>query len=383
MRRLLVLASAIVFVDTMFYAAVVPILPQLSGEFGLSKAEAGILSGAYAAGTLVASIPAGLLAARIGARRTVLVGLGLMSVSGVAFALGTDVLVLEVARFVQGIGGAASWAGALGWLIGAAPRERRGELIGTAMAAGIGGVILGPLVGGAADSLGRGPVFGGVAAVGLVLIAWTLCTGASPAPPRVSSTGMLRAGFTDARVRLGMWLILVPGLIFGTVGVLVSLRLDALGATAFGIAATFIVAAVFEAATAPIAGRISDRRGRLAPSRVGMAGSCAFLLVLGLPDSSVLLAALLVAAVPAMGMMWAPAMAMLSEGAESAGVDQGLAFGFVNLGWALGHTIGATGGSALGEAAGDVVAYGVLAAVCALTLVALVAAGGRLATESA
>ena len=42
-------------------------------------------------------------------------------------------------------------------------------------------------------------------------------------------------------------------------------------------------------------------------------------------------------------------MALLSDGAESPGVDQGLAFGVVNLGWALGHTVGATAGPGLAE----------------------------------
>ena len=39
MRRLLLLASAIVFVDTMFFAAVVPLLPRLSDDFDLSKTD--------------------------------------------------------------------------------------------------------------------------------------------------------------------------------------------------------------------------------------------------------------------------------------------------------------------------------------------------------
>ena len=85
MRRLLILASTMVLFDVTFYSAIAPLLPDYVSELGLSKAEAGILSAAYAAGTLIASLPAGLLATRAGPRRTVLVGLALLGVSSLVF----------------------------------------------------------------------------------------------------------------------------------------------------------------------------------------------------------------------------------------------------------------------------------------------------------
>ena len=57
-------------------------------------------------------------------------------------------------------------------------------------------------------------------------------------------------------------------------------------------------------------------------------------------------------------------MAMLSDGADAVGLEQGLAFGLMNLTWASGQTLGDVGGSRLGEAAGDEVAYLVLSAIC-------------------
>ena len=109
-----------------------------------------MLAAAYPAGTFVGALPGGWMAARLGVRPTVLLGLGLMVVSSVGFAFATASWCSTSSRFVQGIGGAASWAGALGWLIGAAPRERRGEFIGTALAAAVAGALFGPVLGAAA-----------------------------------------------------------------------------------------------------------------------------------------------------------------------------------------------------------------------------------------
>ena len=76
MRRLFPLVAAVILVDTMFYAAITPLLPEYADDLGLSKTAAGILSASYAAGTLLAALPSGWLAARIGFRPTMLAGLG-------------------------------------------------------------------------------------------------------------------------------------------------------------------------------------------------------------------------------------------------------------------------------------------------------------------
>jgi predicted MFS family arabinose efflux permease len=59
MRRLVAFVSLVVFVDTMFYAAITPLLPELSDRFDLSKTAAGVLAAAYPAGTFLGSIPGG------------------------------------------------------------------------------------------------------------------------------------------------------------------------------------------------------------------------------------------------------------------------------------------------------------------------------------
>jgi MFS family permease len=371
MRRLFLLVSAIVLVDTAFYAAISPLLPHYQAEFGLSKAAAGVLTASYAAGTLIGSIPAGWAAGRLGVKPTALLGLALMSVTSLVFGFAHHVLLLDAARFLQGVGGACSWAAGMAWLVSAAPYERRGELIGSAIAAAIVGVMLGPVVGGAATVVGAKIVFGGVAAAGAGLAAWALTT---PGVPPDAPLGLheVIAGLRSRPVAIGFWLMLLPALFSGVLEVLAPLRLHDLGASGAGVAAVFLVAAVGEAVASPIAGRLSDRRGRFVPIRVGLAGAVAMAVLLPLTGTVVLMALALLAAVASLGTFWAPAQALLADAPEQAGLAQGLAFALANLAWAGGHVIGGSGGGALAEATADAVPYGILALATAGTL-ALVA----------
>lgn len=372
MRRLFALVSGVVLVDMMFYAAITPLLPQYVDELGLSKSAAGILSASYAAGVLVASLPSGWLAARLGARPTLLAGLALLAVSSVVFAFAGRIEVLDAARFTQGIGGACAWTGGLAWLITAAPPERRGRLIGAAIAAAIFGILLGPVLGGAASVVGPEPVFSGVGllAAGLALWAWRTPGVIALPAPRVRQ---VLAVLASAPVLAGVWLVALPALLSGTLNVLAPLRLDALGASGVAIGAIFLIAGAFEAVASRAFGGLSDRRGRMVPIRAGLAASVVVAVLLPLPATILLLAAAVVAAVVCLALFWAPAMALLSDTAEARGLDLGFAFALANLAWAAGQMVGASGGARLAELTSQGVPYIVVAILCAGTLAALIA----------
>ena len=57
------------------------------------------------------------------------------------------------------------WAAGMAWLVSVSPPERRGQMIGSALGAAIVGVLLGPVLGGAASVLGPEAVFSSVAVV--------------------------------------------------------------------------------------------------------------------------------------------------------------------------------------------------------------------------
>jgi MFS family permease len=193
-----------------------------------------------------------------------------------------------------------------------------------------------------------------------------------PAVAPAQETGVLSAVVALRRpaVAVAFWLFLLPALFSGVLEVLVPLRLHDLGASGVGVGAIFLVAAGIEAIVSPISGRLSDRHGRMAPMRLGLAGAAVLAVALPLAGGVFLAAALLVAVVAALGAFWAPAMAMLSDASEGVGLDQGLAFALANLAWAGGHVLGGGGGARLADATSDAVPYGLMAAICALTLAA-------------
>lgn len=375
LRRLVILVGLIVCVDTAFFAVVAPLLPHYADELGLSKLSAGLLTAAYPAGTIIGSLPAGLLAARVGSRATVVAGLALLGVSSLVFGLAQHVVLLDVARFVQGVGGACSWAGGLAWITAEAPADRRGALIGSALGAAIFGTLLGPVVGALAVATAPEAVFSSVLVIAgaLAVVAWR-----TPAShrPEAQTLGDVRRAMGDAQVRTGMWLVALPAVAFGVIDVLVPLRLHDLGSGAGGVAVAFLAAAAVESAMSPVVGRVSDRRGRLVPIRAGLAAAVVALLLLPAPGSAVLVGLTFMAAAASLGAFWAPAMALLSDAAERTGVAQGIAFALVNLGWGLGQVAGAAGGGGLAKATADVVPLALCGAACAVTLALLRGRGG-------
>jgi MFS family permease len=367
MRRLLFLVGAIVLVDTMFFAALTPLLRHYVDELDLGKAGAGALQAMYPAGALVAAIPGGIAAARLGVKPTVLIGLSLLAVTTVAFGFASSVLALDIARFLQGMSSAFSWTGALSWLVAAAPPGRRGQLIGSAFGAAIAGALFGPVLGAVASFTGTATAFSVVAGLAIVLAVWAWRTpAATPADPQPVS--MLFRALKLRSIQIPVWLCLLPALLFGNLSVLAPLRLSHLGWGAAAIGGTYLVMAAIESAWAPILGRAADRYGRMPPLRAALVASAIVTFLLPWPQSAWLLALVIVCAGFAFGSFWTPAMSMATDEAESFGLDYGYAFALVNIAWAPGQAGGAALGGGLAAVTSDAVPYLILSALCILTL---------------
>lgn len=358
------------FFDTLFFAALTPLLPHYAHSLHLSETGAGVLAAAYPGGVIVGALPSGIVAARVGVKPTVIAGLSAVALCTVVFGIGDTAWQLDTARFVQGLASAFTWTGALAWLISAAPADRRGTLIGRAFAAAVAGALAGPVLGGVASVAGTGWTFGFVGVGSLALVAWALGVPAERPGERQRLAVLLQA-LRDPRMLGGFWFVVLPALLFGTLSVLAPLRLSELGLGSVAIGAVFLCSAAVEAANNVYVGRVSDRSGPVRPLLFGLVGSAAVAAALPWPGRALLLAPLVVCGGLAFGTFFTPGMTLLTHLSEARGLDYGYAFALMSLAWAPGQALGAAGGGALAHATTNTVPYLVLTVICCVTLARL------------
>lgn len=367
MRRLLLLASAMVFLDLTFFTAIAPLLPEYVDDLHMSTAQAGILSAAYAAGTLAAALPGGYLASRFGPRRTVIWGLCGLGFASLLFGILDSPWPLDAARFIQGVAGALIWSGALTWIINSYPEDERGQVIGTALGTAVAGSLLGPALGALAGSIGTEPVFAAVLVVSLAL-AYIASRFPDTAVGEDQPLREVLGCLVDRRLVEAAIFVSSPSLMFGAIDVLLPLRVDALGGGHALIAVGFIGGAAIESVLAPFAGRLADRVGRRAPYVLGVAVCAVAMLVFGLAGSlPVAIGSLLICSLGA-GLCFAPAMALISDRAEESGLHQGYAVGVTNMAWAAAQVLGGVAGAAIAGVTGDAAPSIAIAVILVLTI---------------
>jgi len=84
-------------------SALPPLLPVLSGEMGLSHAQAGMIESAYLVGYIIVKVPLGYLANRFGARRLLVAGMVGYGTASALFILAYSYPVILLLRFLVGL----------------------------------------------------------------------------------------------------------------------------------------------------------------------------------------------------------------------------------------------------------------------------------------
>jgi predicted MFS family arabinose efflux permease len=267
-----------------------PILPRIGSELGIADTLLGTLVTAYSLMVGLFAIISGPISDRIGRRRILLMGSGLMTLALAAHFLVMDYLSFLAVRVFAGVGGGILSGAAVSYVGDYFPYKRRGWALGWVMSGSAFGQILGiPLGVLLAGHLGfRAPfyLFALTMALTLVLIWYFL-----PQPElnaqgdRLTPGGAVRnylamlrrreiaaaaAGYFLMFLGVSLYIVYFPTWLERS-----------LGFSSNQIATLFLVGGVANVLTGPQAGRISDRVGR----KIIVLFSCVglFLVMLGTP----------------------------------------------------------------------------------------------------
>ena len=353
-KRLLFLGCAVLLLEAFFSAVLTPLVPGYRRDLGLSEDSTGILVAAYSAGALLLAIPAGWFSSRFNPQRAVIIGLVGVAVSSVLFGFADHIAWLDFSRFALGAFGALMWAGGISWVISASPIATRGQVMGTLIAASVVGELLGSPLGAIADGFGTEIMFGVIAVLALVLAAL-----ARSVPPVAEEDGQRLRAAIDAMKKVGaaLWVVSLlavaaPATAIGFLMVLLPLRFDDAGVSAWWLAAVFTSMSVIEVIGGPTIGRISDRIGRKKPFLIGMVLVIAPIIFLGVSDSMyvTVIAVLVIAA--GCSFAFTTSFTLLTDAATIAGLNQGYSSAASNMAWSGSIILGAAGGGLLIAATG-------------------------------
>jgi MFS transporter, DHA2 family, methylenomycin A resistance protein len=170
---LALVAAFMVFVDGTIVNLT---LAQLAAHLHASRPELEWAVNAYTLSFAAVMLGAGAITDTLGAKRTFVTGLLVFTASSAVCGAATSMLVLNVARLVQGAGSALLLPSALVLATASASDERaRHRLVGWWAAAGGVGMAAGPLLGGALVALANWrAVFAVNVVIGIPAAAWSV-----------------------------------------------------------------------------------------------------------------------------------------------------------------------------------------------------------------
>jgi predicted MFS family arabinose efflux permease len=365
MRRVIVAIYVLIFVDEVALLSVVPLVPVYTHSMGLSKFEAGELLSAASLAIVVASMPAGLLADRFGARRISLAAAALMATANLGQGFATTLPELLLARAAFGCASATVWTATISWLSDSSSDRRRTSAIGAAVAvAGTGGMVGPVFAGTVAQHVSLRAVFVIIAAAsaGIAVVLATMPPGGRAPHPHQPLLDVLRVVRGERLIAVGVVIMLLGGLSDGVVNLLSSLELTAGGLSSSATGAVFSVAAGIFIAVSAIVARAGGRAVSVRSAGIAallQAGTLVPVLasLAVLPVSAMVLTRSAMASWP-----YTIGLPLGAQGARRRGVGTATVNGILGIAWGAANFVGAPMAGLLAGLAGDRAAYALLIA---------------------
>jgi predicted MFS family arabinose efflux permease len=248
-----------------------PILPRIGEELAISDSVLGTLVSAYALMVGLFAVISGPISDKIGRRRILLLGTGVMTVALVMHALVVDYWSFLAVRLFAGMAGGILSGSAVAYIGDFFPYNRRGWATGWVMSGSAFGQILGIPLGVvlAGDYGFKTPFYMFALTMGLTfLLVWMRV----PQPPVQRTRGRLtiRGAVGDYVAMVRRPEVAAAAVAFFLMFLGVSLYVvyfptwleRSIGATPNQIASLFLVGGIANVITGPQAGKLSDRVGR-------------------------------------------------------------------------------------------------------------------------
>ena len=272
------------------FGALLPILPIYFTEHGISLPMLGVVVAAWPAARLVGEPLFGRIADSAPRRTMMVIGLFASAAFAVAplFVVDLGVVALILTRVGSGLAASMYDPAARGYLVDANPPERQGETFGLYGAAQMGGLMLGPAIGGVAAGVTGNPTvpfwLAGIFVFVAGVLVWARvrdvphhsartspadgADGAPTAAEEPSRPTRLRNRLLVAAIVLGVGSYFAGG----AYEVVWSLYLTSLGASLEMIGLTFFTFAFPILVLSPVMGRFIDHNGGFLALVIGTIG---------------------------------------------------------------------------------------------------------------
>lgn len=340
-----VVVHVLVALTAMSASAVLPLLPLLHRELGLSASGLSVLVALPSLSMIVLAVPTGRLCDRWGPRNITFAGAALFTVSCFVQA---DVRLVPFAlgRVMFGVALTVIWTGGPAWLRQSRPGSS--GRVGAIVTSGAVGSIAGPVFAGLlADQVGVGAIFILLGAVGAIAtVPFGLRRKPRGSVPRTLSppwVSLVRKALHNPELLAAMAAMIAVGAVSGALQLLLPLALNRSGASVSTIGLAFSAAGCLYVVTSSLTARARPATATAGSVVIGCFAMAALVAPAGISSSGLWVAVCLVGfTVPRAQLNTVSyRLAALCDLAESNTL--GMVVGLLNLVWAVSMSLGPIG----------------------------------------